>query len=107
MINRFMRLIVLFDLPVTNDENKTAYRKFRDFLLDDGYVMIQFSVYVRLCRNQDDVDKHINRIKTNLPPIGDVRLLQVTESQYEKMEILRGKKGTNEQISVNSLTFFE
>lgn len=102
-----MRLLVLFDLPVITENDKRNYRKFRSFLLDNGYIMIQFSVYVRICRNQDDLNKHLNRIKNNTPNDGNVRILQVTEKQYENMEILRGKKTTEEKISLENLIVFE
>ena len=82
MINRFMRLIVMFDLPVITEEEKRIYGKFRKFLLKDGYIMMQYSIYSRVCKNSDDVEKHVNRIKQNLPDKGNIRLLQVTEKQY-------------------------
>src|SRR5690554_5022545 len=107
MINRFMRLLLFFDLPVISDSEKKQYRKFRDFLLDDGFIMIQYSVYVRICRNQDDLNKHINRIKIIVPTKGNIRILQVTDTQYQKMQLLRGKKVNEEQINTSSLIVFE
>lgn len=107
MINRYMRLLLFFDLPVVSDNDKREYNKFRNFLLDDGFIMIQFSVYVRICRNQDDLNKHINRVKSNLPPNGNIRILQITDSQYQKMQLLRGKKVNEEKIGTNSLIIFE
>lgn len=102
-----MRLLVLFDLPVITETNKRNYRKFRSFLLDNGYIMIQYSIYVRICRNQDDLNKHLNRIKKNTPNDGNVRVLQVTEKQYENMEVLRGKRTTEEKISLDNLIVFD
>ena len=107
MINRYMRLLLFFDLPMVSDNEKKQYNKFRNFLLDDGFIMIQYSVYVRICRNQDDLNKHINRAKNNLPPKGNVRILHVTDSQYQKMQLLRGKKVNEEHISTTSLIIFE
>ncbi|NLM63152.1 MAG: CRISPR-associated endonuclease Cas2 [Mollicutes bacterium] len=102
-----MRLLVFFDLPVVTEKDKKNYQKFRNFLLDNSFIMIQYSVYVRICRNQDDLEKHINRIKSNLPPEGNIRLLQVTEKQYEKMEVLRGQKSTDEQFSIDNMLIFD
>lgn len=107
MINRFMRLIVMFDLPVVTDEEKRIYSKFRKFLLKDGYIMVQFSIYSRICKNSDDVYKHINRIKQNLPSRGNIRLLQVTEKQYNDMQLLVGAKETEELFSVENMIVFE
>ena len=82
----------MFDLPVVTVEERQIYSKFRKFLLKDGYIMVQFSIYSRICKNNDDVTKHINRIRQNLPDKGNIRLLQVTEKQYQDMIYLRGEK---------------
>lgn len=107
MINRFMRLLVMFDMPVITAEDKREYTKFRNKLIDDGFMMIQFSVYVRICKNQDDVIKHVNRVKLMGPKRGNIRLLQVTEKQYEDMIMIRGIKSDDESFSNDSLIIIE
>ncbi len=107
MINRFMRLLLMFDMPVITPEDKQNYSQFRKKLIDDGFIMIQFSVYVRICKNQDDVIKHISRVKSFAPLKGNVRLLQITERQYEQMIMLRGIKTDDENDGVNSLIVIE
>ena len=57
MSYRYMRVIVMFDLPVITDKEKKVATKFRKFLLDDGYIMMQYSVYSRICKNNDDLNK--------------------------------------------------
>jgi len=64
---------------------------FRNFLLADGYHMVQYSVYARVCNGADAVEKHRRRVKSNLPNNGSVRLLVITEKQYESIDILLGK----------------
>lgn len=102
-----MRLIVMFDLPVTTEKNRKVYTKFRNFLLDDGYYMLQYSVYARICKNSDDIQKHSSKIRMNIPPNGSVRLLQVTEKQFENMELLSGTATDEEKIGTDSLIVFE
>ena len=85
-----MRLLVFFDLPVTHAEERKEASRFRKFLLDDGYDMVQFSVYMRICRGQDMVDTHIRRLEAHLPEKGSVRALQITEMQYSRMKFLVG-----------------
>ena len=102
-----MRLIVMFDLPVDTETNRKIYTKFRKFLLDDGYIMLQYSVYARICKNADDISKHETRLRMHIPIKGNVRLLQVTEKQFENMKTLTGKVKTEEKISVDSLIVFE
>lgn len=87
-----MRLLVMFDLPVTAHEDRKAATQFRQFLLKDGYYMLQFSVYVRICNGMDAIEKHKMRLMQQLPKNGSVRMLVITERQYEAMQILCGKK---------------
>ena len=105
-MNRYMRLSVLFDLPVITEKERKTYQKFRNFLLKDGYIMMQYSVYSRICKNNDDLYKHINRLKINTPKTGNVRLLQVTENQYNNMIMFSGNKKIEENISIENLLVF-
>ena len=85
-----MRLMVFFDLPVVTKSERRAYTQFRRFLLNDGYGMIQFSVYGRILNGNDAEEKHMKRLLDNLPPEGSVRVLSVTEKQYASMKLLVG-----------------
>ena len=89
-MNKFMRIIIWFDLPVKTASQRHYATKFRNFLLKDGFCMMQWSVYSRLCNGMDSVETHKRRIKENLPPKGSVRLLTLTEKQYESIYILLG-----------------
>lgn len=91
-MNRFMRILVFFDLPVATKQERRVATQFRNFLLKDGYHMVQFSVYSRVCNGRDAVQKHKERIYRNVPDNGSVRLMVITEKQYEAVEILVGKK---------------
>lgn len=97
----------MFDLPVITEKDRKIATKFRKFLLDDGFIMMQFSVYSRICKNNDDLNKHINRLKINTPKTGNVRLIQITESQYNNMVMFAGKKEIEEEISIDNLIVFE
>lgn len=96
----------MFDLPVKTEKERKIANKFRNFLLDDGYIMMQFSVYSRICKNNDDLQKHINRIKTRIPPNGNIRLLQMTEKQYSNMIMFCGTKSTDEELSIENILVF-
>jgi len=102
-----MRLLVFFDLPTTTKEDKRNYRIFRQFLIRDGYDMIQFSVYARICNGSDRMEKHVLRMRPNIPTRGSVRYMQVTEKQFTSMGIVTGKKKRAEKaISAAQLSFF-
>ena len=85
-----MRMVVFFDLPVVTKAERRAYTVFRRFLLNDGYDMIQFSVYGRILNGSDAAEKHMQRLVANLPPEGSVRMLTVTEKQFTSMKLLVG-----------------
>ena len=98
MVNRFMRILVMFDLPVSSKGARKEYTKFRKFLIRDGYAMLQYSVYGRITRNHDDAAKHIQRLRSNLPKRGSVRALTVTEKQYASMLVLVGERTASEDL---------
>ncbi len=106
-MNKFMRLLVFFDLPVKTKKERHIATKFRNFLLKDGYHMIQYSIYARVCNGTDAVDKHKQRLYGCLPDNGSVRLLIITEKQYSSIEILVGAlKTADAQISYEQLSIF-
>ncbi len=103
-----MRILVMFDLPMLTHKEKQEYSNFRRFLLNNGYVMIQFSIYSRFCRNTTDVSKHMKRLLNNKPKFGNVRALQITEKQYENMVFLSGEFNFHEKtINSNPLIIIE
>ena len=85
-----MRVLVFFDLPVITEENKRAYRKFRKFLLKNGFLMLQESGYCKLALNSTAVRTIVDNVHKNKPEEGLIQLLSVTEKQYAKMDIIIG-----------------
>lgn len=102
----FMRLFVFFDLPVYKKEQRRAASRFRKELINEGFIMLQFSVYCRCCRGQDIVDREIRRLKQILPPEGNIRVLQVTDKQYGNMQFLIGRPKKEETIGAKQLLLF-
>ena len=105
-MNKFMRIVIFFDLPTKTKAEVKAASKFRTFLKKDGYYMMQWSVYSRICNGTDAVEMHKKRLKANLPPKGSIRALTLTEKQYESIDIILGtrdmkNKGINETASIN------
>lgn len=90
MSYRFMRIFVFFDLPVETSENRRDYRHFRKFLIKNGFVMLQESVYCRMALNQTIVNSITQLIKKNRPPKGLVQVMNVTEKQFSRMEFITG-----------------
>ncbi len=86
-----MRVFVMFDLPTDTSVHRKAYRDFRKFLLVNGFIMLQESVYVKLVLNGTSVRLLEKQLREHKPVDGHICLLTVTEKQYSKMEILTGE----------------
>ncbi|SDY55798.1 CRISPR-associated endonuclease Cas2 [Lachnobacterium bovis] len=93
---KVMRMLCMFDLPVDQASEKKAYRDFRKNLIKEGFVMMQYSVYVRTCPNREFAKGLENRVRKFAPPKGNVRLISITEKQYEDMKIIVGTKTEKE-----------
>lgn len=87
-----MRLIVFFDLPVQTAQDRRQYRIFRKYLVRQGFIMEQESVYSKLVMNNTVADSVVANLKLNKPPKGNVQVLSVTEKQYERIEYITGTK---------------
>lgn len=95
MSYRYMRLILMFDLPVDTPEDKKTYRQFRKFLLSEGFIMHQYSVYSKLLLNDTAAKAMEKRLRKNNPKRGNITLLKVTEKQYARMIYLHGARDTS------------
>lgn len=94
MSYRFMRILVMFDLPVITSAERKEYTKFRKYLIKSGFIMMQESVYCKLTPNSTLADAVIENVRKNKPEKGLVQVLRVTEKQYAKMEYIVGEGRT-------------
>lgn len=101
-----MWVLALFDLPVDNPSSRREYTRFRKILLDDGFTMMQYSVYQRHCASLENAQVHMKRMGKVVPPRGEVRFLIITDHQYGKILTYRGKKRQPEPQSPMQLEFF-
>lgn len=87
-----MRIMLMFDLPVVTTHDRKEYMKFRKYLLENGFLMLQESVYCKLVPNTAMADVVLENLKKNKPENGLVQALKVTERQYQKMEYIVGER---------------
>ena len=105
MSYRFMRLLLMFDMPTKTSADKREYRKFRKFLLGEGFLMHQYSVYTKLILNDTATQTMMSRLEKNKPKSGMISILKVTEKQYARMVYLMGEKNTSVQNSDARIVF--
>lgn len=104
---RFMRIILFFDLPMVSDAEIRRYTRFRKYLLSNGYVMMQYSIYSKIFPNRDTTKWHMQELERKLPPDGSVMVMTVTEKQYQSIQSLVGsKKALDRKITSNKLLTF-
>ena len=105
MSYRYMRMILMFDMPTDTAEERKAYRKFRKFLLNEGFIMQQFSIYSKLLLNNTANKAMVDRLQENNPKKGNITLLTVTEKQFSRMIYLHGDKDTSVANSDERVVF--
>ena len=101
-----MWLYVFFDLPTETKTDRKRASDFRKFLLKDGFVMFQFSIYLRHCSSRENAKVHEKRVKRKLPPKGKVGILTITDKQFGMMEIFYGTKPKEKPNSSVQLELF-
>lgn len=101
-----MWVICMFDLPTDTKAARRAYHDFRETLLNDGFMMLQFSVYGRHCPSEENAAVHEKRIKGALPEDGEVRVLKITDKQFERMTIYYGKMRKATEKAPEQISFF-
>ncbi|MCF0217678.1 MAG: CRISPR-associated endonuclease Cas2 [Malacoplasma sp.] len=94
-----MRILVMYDLPNNTTQENKQYTKFRKLLIKNGYSMIQFSVYVKCLNVKTKFKNEVKKISKYIPPQGNIRVLAVTEKQYQDIIFLRGESNINEKVN--------
>lgn len=92
---RFMRVLVFFDLPTETSKDRKIYSKFRKFLIKEGFIMMQESVYCKLTLNNSVTNSIRDKIEKNKPTKGIVQMLVITEKQFASMEYIVGDRNYN------------
>lgn len=87
-----MWVMVFFDLPTETKQEKKNYAQFRKQLQSDGFVMFQFSIYIRHCASMENAQVHIKRVKSFMPDKGHVAVMCITDKQFDKIEVFHGAK---------------
>jgi len=103
---RFMWVVVMFDLPVDTKAARGAYARFRTNLIRQGFTRMQYSVYSRHCTSRENAFAQLDRVRRNLPPDGEVRIMQITDKQFERMSVFFGKRRASPEKGPKQLEFF-
>lgn len=99
MSYRFMRIMLFFDLPNTKSDERKAYTKFVKYLKNQGFMMLQYSVYVKLAITAAKAEAIIEKVRKEVPKKGQIDVLNLTEKQYASMVTLLGER---DDIVINS-----
>lgn len=103
---RSMWVIAMFDLPTDTPKARRAYARFRKDLLDDGFTMMQYSVYTRHCASIENAEIHVARMGRCVSGEGEVRFVSITDKQWERIRVFVGKTRKPAAPSPSQLEFF-
>lgn len=103
---RILWILVFFDLPTETKKDRRNHAKFRKEIMQDGFVMFQFSIYLRHCNSRENADVHIRRVKRLLPEKGHVGILTITDKQFGAMELFQGLKVSQRPDTPQQLELF-
>lgn len=103
---RIMWVLVMFDLPTETANDRKNYAKFRKYMLQDGFQMFQFSMYIRHCPSRENASVHEKRVKKKLPPKGHVGIMTITDKQFSMMEVYYGRELDHPPIQPQQLSMF-
>ena len=103
---RIMWILVHFDLPTDTKKDRKAYTEFRKKILQDGFQMFQFSMYIRHCSSKENTEVHMKRVKKILPAKGHIGILCITDKQFGMMEIYHGKENIKAPGTIQQLEMF-
>ena len=101
-----MWVIAMFDLPTGTPKARKAHARFRKNLLEDGFTMMQYSVYIRHCASIENAKVHATRMGKKVPTAGEVRFLTITDRQFGRIEIYAGKSRQPPPSPPAQLEFF-
>ena len=103
---RIMWVMVFFDLPTDTKKDRRQASLFRKRLIQDGFSMFQFSIYMRHCPSRENAMVHIKRVKSFLPPNGHVGIMQITDKQFGMIELFYQKKEAEKPKMHQQLSLF-
>lgn len=103
---RSMWVIAMFDLPTDTKAARRAYTRFRKDLLEDGFTMMQYSIYIRHCASIDNAEMHAIRMGSKVPDKGEVRFLTITDNQFGRIKVFVGKKRDKTESAPAQLQLF-
>ena len=103
---RIVWVFVLFDLPVGTRKERKAATKFRHSLLDLGFEMSQYSVYLKFTSGKEQAEALARQVERAMPSSGKVHLVQITDKQYENIRTYRGRKRERSPRNPDQLALF-
>lgn len=101
-----MWVLVFFDLPTETKKDRKNHARFRKDIMRDGFIMFQFSIYLRHCNSRENADVHVNRVKRLLPEKGKVGILVITDKQFGNIQLYNGKDPTIKPPTPQQLELF-
>ena len=95
---RIMWVMAVFDLPTQTKIQRKRYAGFRKLLLEHGFTMMQFSVYLRNMPTIHAAQALVKRIGPHTPPQGKCAFVLITDKQYGMTKNFYGPTPAQQKI---------
>jgi CRISPR-associated protein Cas2 len=103
---RILWVFVFYDLPTDTKKDRRNFALFRKRLMQDGFTMLQYSIYVRHCNSRENAEVHQRRVKSFLPPKGEIIMFILTDKQFGMMEFFKSASETKKPDTPQQLELF-
>ena len=86
-----MWIICMFDIPVRTRAEMRKATRFRNLLIDEGFMMKQFSVYIKPVKSLSVGQTLTKKLSKFIPDNSSVSFIYITDKQYLMTENYLGK----------------
>jgi CRISPR-associated protein Cas2 len=95
----------MYDLPTISKKEKSNSKKFRTTLLKNGFIMFQYSIYVRYCFGEENANMHRKRL-IKLLIDGKISIIKLTDNQFKSIQMFEKRKKFVSTNTPELLTFY-
>lgn len=103
---RILWVFVFYDLPTETKKDRHNFTLFRKKLMQDGFAMLQYSIYIRHCNSRENAEVHQKRVKSFLPPKGEIIMFTLTDKQFGMMELFKSARESKKPNTPQQLELF-
>ncbi len=95
-----MWILCMFDIPVRTKTEIRQATRFRNLLLDEGFMMKQFSVYIKPVKSLSVAQTITQNVSKFIPDNSSVSFIYITDKQYMMTKNYLGRKNEENEEQI-------